>query len=65
MTRGPGQAWSLTGIVSFGSSLGCEVDIQTLGLLNIILSMFVKVGYPNGITSVEFFMDWIIFEISA
>ena len=36
-----GDVWYQSGIVSFGSSVGCEV------------------GYPNGFTKVEHYMDWI------
>ena len=58
------QALVLTGIVSFGSTLGCEVRDDSFFGTKRDFTYKYKVGYPNGFTSVQFFMEWILFEIS-
>ena len=42
--RKPGDKWKQVGIISFGSSAGCEV------------------GYPAGLTRVEYYLEWLCQE---
>ena len=67
LTSAPGsegeEVWSLAGVVSFGSSLGCEVGTWSpLTVSGEAVLSVLQVDFPNGLTRVEHYLDWIQYE---
>ena len=67
LTSAPGsegeEVWSLAGVVSFGSSLGCEVGTWSpLTVSGEAVLSVLQVDFPNGFTRVEHYLDWIQYE---